>query len=178
MLEAIPYWLHLMAAAVWIGSQVMMFAVVMPAVRLIDNQAVRGRVMYTVTRRFGYLGWGALILLVLTGMNNVVDKNDLHQPLGVFDFGVRYAWILSTKIGLAVVVILLTAWHTFIHGPRMLRAQEAAASVGRPSPEAEARLRSMRRLSIIVSAVNLLLVVGIVYLVTLLQNDEFAFTQV
>ncbi len=176
MIGAIPFWIHLIAAAVWIGSQVMMFTTVTPSLRLIESPAVRGLVMRSVTRRFGYLGWGALLILILTGLGNVADRDDLYQPVGVFDFGFRYAWLLTTKLALTVVVVLLTAWHTFVHGPRLLRELEATGG-GRPTAAAEARIGSMRRLSIIVSVVNLIIALGIIYLVTLMQDFEFAFEE-
>ncbi len=175
--SAMPYWLHLLAMAVFLGSQVMLFVAVMPAVRTIDDQRVRGAVMRSVTQRFGYLGWGALLLLVLTGVGNIFDKDDQYQPVGVFDFDFRYAWLLMVKIALTIVIILLTAWHSFVHGPRMLEAQEAMAG-GRPSAEQQERQAAMRRLSIVVSVVNLLIALAIVYLVTLMQDLEFAFAEV
>jgi uncharacterized membrane protein len=56
MLEALPLWLHIVAAAVWVGSQVMMFVVVIPSLRLTESLVARHQVLRGVTRRFGYLG--------------------------------------------------------------------------------------------------------------------------
>lgn len=178
MLEALPYWLHLVAAAIWIGGQVMLFVAVMPAARAIDNVPTRGALIRAVTRRFGYLGWGALVVLILTGIINTVDKDEFYQPTGVFEYDFRYAWLLTIKLVLVAVVVALASWHTFVHGPRMLTMQEWGAGRDRPSMDAEARLRSMRRWSMIVSGVTLLISLVIFYLVTLMQDSEFAFKEV
>jgi uncharacterized membrane protein len=68
--ESIVFWIHLLAAATWVGSQVFMFAAVMPALRTLDDTARRGAVL-VLNKRFARLGWGALVILVLTGIENI-----------------------------------------------------------------------------------------------------------
>jgi uncharacterized membrane protein len=177
MLSAIPYWIHLLAATLWVGGQLMLFLAVMPAARAIDPPTARGPLVRAVTRRFGYLGWGALLLLILTGIGNVFERDDFYQPTGVFEYDYRYAWLLTAKLALVVIVVLLTAWHTFILGPRMLTMQEWGPA-GRTSADTEARLRRLRRLSMILTAITLLLSLVILYLVTLMQDAEFAFKEI
>lgn len=173
---AIPFWIHLVAMAIFVGSQFLLAMAVVPALRTITNVDLRSDVMETLTRRFGYLGWGSLLLLILTGVGNIFDRQDLYDPVGVFDFDFRYAWLLTTKLILVAVVIVLTAWHSFALGPRLLEEQRAASE--RPSAEADQRFSSLRRFSIIVSVVNLLIALAIVYIVTLMQDFEFAFARV
>ena len=178
MLESFSYWIHLVAAMIWVGSQVFLLVIIGPSLPLIDSVNSRRQFMTAVTRKFGYLGAGALAVLVLTGIGHIFDKDDAYQPLGVFDYKYRYAWFLTAKLVLAAVVVGLTAWHAFVHGPRMLREQGTVFMGERPSAEAVARTQAMRTRSIMVSVINLGVALVIVFLVTLMQNYEFAFTEV
>ena len=104
--ESIVFWIHLLAAATWVGSQVFMFAAVVPALRTLDDAARRGAVV-VLNRRFAWLGWGALAILVLTGINNVIQRQDETDL--VFDYDFRYAWIFVVKLALVGGVLTLTA---------------------------------------------------------------------
>ena len=162
--QSIVFWIHLLAAATWVGSQVFMFAAVVPALRTLD-EAARHRAVLVLNRRFAWLGWGALAILVLTGIDNVIREDD------VFDFDVRYGWIFVAKLVLVAVVFALTAIHSYAVGPRLMALQEGGQA-------SAAELSRMRRLSIQLSAVNLLASVVILFLVALLQNGEFSFEKI
>jgi uncharacterized membrane protein len=162
--ESIVFWIHLLAAATWVGSQIFMFAAVAPALRTLDEAARRGAVV-VLNRRFAWLGWGALAILVLTGIDNAIREGD------VFDFDVRYGWIFVAKLALVAVVFVLTAIHSYAVGPRLMALQEGGQA-------SAAELSRMRRQSIQLSAVNLLASVVILFLVALLQNGEFSFEKI
>ena len=166
--ESIVFWIHLLAAATWIGSQVFMFVAVVPALRTLD-EAARHRAVLVLNRRFAWLGWGSLAILVLTGINNVIQRQDETDL--VFDYDFRYAWIFVVKLVLVAVVIALTAIHTYVVGPRLLALQEGGQA-------SSAELSRMRRLSIQLSVLNLLAGVAILFLVALLQNGEFSFEKI
>ncbi|HWO94697.1 MAG TPA: CopD family protein, partial [Dehalococcoidia bacterium] len=138
----------------------------------IDSESVRSNVMSGITRRFGYLGWGSLVILLVTGIGNTFQRQSDLEFFGrdVFDFDYRYAWLLTAKLVLVAIVVVLTAWHSFVLGPRMLDEQRDGAPA-----EDQA---SLRRLSIIVSAANLVILLAIVYLVTLMQDPDFSSEEV
>jgi uncharacterized membrane protein len=163
--QSIVFWIHLLAAATWVGSQIFMFAAVVPALRALGDEAARRRAVLVLNRRFAWLGWGALAILVLTGIDNAIREDD------VFDFDVRYGWIFVAKLALVAVVFALTAIHAYVVGPRLMALQEGGQA-------SAAELSRMRRLSIQLSAVNLLASVAILFLVALLQNGEFSFEQI
>ena len=160
MAEAINPWLHILAATIWVGPQVFLFVAAIPAVRTIEDARARARVMRIVTTRFGYLAWGAMVVLVVTGIGNLfeiapvdVDKiNDLN-----------YGTIFMVKMALVVATVVLTALHSFVIGPRMLALQESVAD--------ESQIASMRRSSIIISSINGLLALGILFSAALLHTD-------
>jgi len=169
MSEAITPWLHIVAVTVWLGPQFFMFLVTLPALRAIDDAETRVRVMRIVTRRFGWLAWTALGVIVLTGISNLFQEaNDFGH---IWDPDYRYFQVFSTKMLVVGVAVLLTAVHSFVIGPRQLRLHEEA---GGDSPEA---LR-LRRLSVAVSTIVLLASIAAVFLAALLANHEYSFDPV
>jgi len=70
------------------------------------------------------------------------------------------------KLALVALAILLTIYHSYVIGPRLMAHQEA----GEEGPHVDA----LRRQSILLSMVNLLAALAILLLVALLQNNEFS----
>ena len=169
MTDTIPLWLHIVAATVWLGPQIFMFVVTVPAVRIIADRETRIQVLRVVTTRFGWLAWSAMVVLVLTGISNVFDHED-ESGTSVLNFDLRYSWIFFTKMALVGLMIALTALHSFVVGPR----QMALAEQEEESKEA-ARLR---RSGIILSSVNLLAALATVFAAALLANEAFSTREV
>ncbi|HEY8491667.1 MAG TPA: CopD family protein [Dehalococcoidia bacterium] len=167
MLESVTFWVHLMAAAVWIGPQVLLPLAALPALRTLEP-SLRKRALAVLTARYGYASWAALAVLVVTGVGNTfqVRSDTFGGDFGAM-FDARYGLILGIKLALVAATLLLTAWHAFVLGPRVLALVDAP-------PEDQARAAGLRRLSVAVSTVNLAIGVVILYLVTLLQNGEFS----
>ena len=158
MAEAINPWLHILAATIWVGPQVFLFAAAVPAVRTIEDVKQRARVVRVLTTRFGYLAWGAMVVLVITGIGNLFEDDEDIDVLFDQNFGV----IFQVKMTLVVLTVLLTALHSFVIGPRMLAMQESLTD--------ESQIASMRRVSIIISAVNGLLALAILFCAALLES--------
>jgi len=162
MPEAINPWLHILAAAVWVGPQVFIFVAAVPAVRTIEDVKARARVMRVLSARFGYLAWGAMAVLVITGVGNLYEIAPV-DPEEIFDL--KYGAIFAAKMVLVAATVGLTALHSFVLGPRLLDLQESVAD--------EAQIAPVRRLSIVVSGVNGLLALAILFCAALLDT-EFA----
>lgn len=171
MTEAIPFWIHLLAAAAWVGPQLFIFFVQVPALRSIDDEAIRRRFTEVFTTRFNLLAWAALLVLVLSGISNTFNRN---EEFAVFDFNRRYAWILVTKLSLVALTTIFTFWHSFVLGPRLL-ALQASATTDSPS---SFTYRSLRIQSIILSVINLLIGLAILFLAALLTRLDFSLQEV
>jgi uncharacterized membrane protein len=156
--EVFNPWIHIIAATIWVGPQVFLFAVAVPALRTVADTQERARLMRMITTRFGYLGWGALAVLVVTGIGNIYEKDDRD-----FLFDQNWGVIFQVKMTLVILIIALTALHSFVIGPRMLRAQESVAD--------EAQIASMRRFSILISGVGLLLSLGVLFCAAAMNSD-------
>ncbi len=158
MFNAIVLWLHILGAVVFVGPQIFLAAVAMPAVREIGDAKLRQDLTRRITRGFGYLGGGALALVILTGFYNFAQAQDD----GLMDFK-RYFWVLNIKMTLAIVVVLLTAIHGFVLGRRLQELQE------RNAPEAE--IAQARQYSMMASIATLGLSVVILLLAALLASS-------
>jgi uncharacterized membrane protein len=158
--EAINPWLHILAATILVGPQFFLFIAAIPAIRTVEDAQARARAMRVVTTRFGYLAWGAIIVLIITGIGNLyeiapVDADKIND--------LNYGTIFMVKMTLLVIVIVLMALHSFVLGPRLMRMTEQGVS--------EEQLASVRRISMIVSGVNLLLTLGIIFCAAMLHTD-------
>ena len=157
--EVVNPWIHILAATIWVGPQVFMFVAAVPAVRTIEDMQVRTRVMRVITKRFNSLAWGALTVLVITGIANLYEEDLDIDQLFDLNFGV----VFQVKMTLLIATVVLTGLHSFVIGPRVLSMQEAAVDADEIAP--------VRRWSIIVSAVNMLIALGLVFCGALLSSD-------
>ncbi len=157
--EAINPWIHIVAATIWVGPQVFMFVAAVPAVRTIEDMQVRTKVMRVITTRFNYLAWGALTVLVITGIANLYEHDLDVGQLFDLNFGV----IFQVKMTLLIAAVILTALHSFVLGPRVLDMQESATDA--------AELGKVRRWSIIVSSTNGMIALAIVFCGALLSSN-------
>jgi putative copper export protein len=114
--------------------------------------------MRVLTTRFGYLAWAALAVLVITGIANLYERDEALEFLFDRNFGI----IFQVKMTLLILVVALTALHSFVIGPRIMRMQESVAD--------ESQIASMRRWSMIVSGVSLLMALAIVFCGSLLDS--------
>ena len=158
--QAFTVWLHLLAVSIWIGPQFFMFLAALPAIREIGDRQLRARVMRIVVTRFGYLAWGALVIIVLTGISNLLQSDFSKQ----WDPDFRYVNVFATKMTILGLTVALTATHTFVIGPRQLRLAEE------PEPS-EADSAMLRRSSIILSSVALVGSIATLFCGALLGNS-------
>ena len=157
--EAVNPWIHIVAATIWVGPQVFMMVAAVPAVRTIEDMQVLTKVMRVITTRFNYLAWGALTVLVITGIANLYEHDLDVDQLFDLNFGV----IFQVKMTLVIAAVILTALHTRVLGPRVLDMQESVAD--------EADIAPVRRWSIIVSGANGLIALAIVFCGALLSSS-------
>jgi len=159
-LYLVSVWLHILAAATWIGTLVFLAAVLVPVLRRQGDDRLRARLLGAAGPGLRALGWSAFAVLFATGLVNLTgrgfdlaDPSDVGWRLWQGPFGRALTW----KLSLFGVVLLLSALHDFRWGPRA-----AAAEPG--SPEA---LR-LRRVASWVGRVNLLLALAIVLFAVML----------
>jgi putative copper export protein len=105
--------LHVFAATVWVGGQLVLAGLV-PVLRRLGPEAPRA-----AARRFGVLAWPAYVVLVGTGGWNVAAEHDrLHG---------RYATTLFVKLGLVAASGAAALLHTTTGSRAVLAASGAVA---------------------------------------------------
>src|SRR3990172_4662873 len=122
MSDAVTPWLHILAVTVWVGPQFFLFVAAVPAVRTIEDRALRAKVMRVIVTRFGWMAWAAMVVIVLSGISNIFQEADDFGHL--LDFDYRWVNFFALKMVLVGLTVALTAMHTFVVGPRQLRLAE------------------------------------------------------
>ncbi len=158
MFDAIVLWLHVLGAVIFVGPQVFLAAIAMPAIRSVSDAKVRQDLTRKITRGFGMLGGGALGLVILTGFWNFAQAQDD----GLMDIK-RYFIILNIKMTLAILVVILTALHGMVLGRNLQQLQERGAT--------EAEVAKARQFSMMASMATLALSIFILLLAALLASD-------
>ena len=116
-LETIRLFLHVLAAAVWVGGQITV-AGLLPTLRRLGPDAPR-----LVARAFSRVAWPALFVLVVTGVWNVFEVD-----MGSAD--ASYNVTLGVKVVL-VVAVGLSAWvHGVTSNRRVLAVTGALGGLG------------------------------------------------
>jgi putative copper export protein len=110
---------HLLAAMVWVGGSVALVFAGVPAIRVLDGEP-RGKAMRELGLRWRPLGYGALAVAALTGVE--LARYDWDRGRSPFQT------VLWLKIALTGGLVLASYLHNFVYGPRL----QAEIREGRP----------------------------------------------
>jgi putative copper resistance protein D len=149
--------LHILAACVWIGGMVFLAAAVLPVLRRPAYQAVAVPLIHAVAVQFRWIAWTTLGLLIATGVANLHVRG--YGWAQVRDGSVwrgGFGHILGIKLVLVALILIISAWHDLLVGPRFTRA----ALTDPRSP----RTRRLRRAAVWVGRLMLILSVAVVAL--------------
>ncbi len=136
-------YLHLLAAAVYVGGSVAMELVVRPAQRFVppaQAQVIGQR----AADRFLVLVWSALALFPISGILLFFSLGDQHTLAGGRIFTTSYGQTLLAMMLLWVVLVINGAIITFVFRPRLLERASARAG-GRAASEHVEALQSAAR---------------------------------
>jgi uncharacterized membrane protein len=159
LIDGLVRWLHVLSAVVFIGPQVFLAAIAVPAVRGVEDARARQATMRRMTMGFGVLGGIALAVLVVTGIWQYYEFESLVDR-HLFP---RYFMLIQIKLTLVTLVIVLSALHAMVLGRRLQRLQESGA----PDDEIE----RVRKWSMAASMLNLSASIVIVLCATLMASD-------
>jgi uncharacterized membrane protein len=110
---------HLLAAMIWVGGSVALVFAGVPAIRVLDGEP-RGKAMKELGLRWRPLGYGALTVAALTGVE--LARYDWDRGRSPFQA------VLLAKVLLSIGLILASYLHNFVYGPRV----QAEIREGRP----------------------------------------------
>jgi len=111
-------WLHILGAAVWVGGLIYTAAVAVPFA-LTHEASERQRILRGLARRFRWIGWGSIGVLIVTGIGNLtlrltpvkfsqILNGDLFNPDKVEQL---LAIWLPWKFMLVILMVGLMAFH-------------------------------------------------------------------
>ena len=111
-------WVHILMAAIWVGGLIYTAAVAVPfAIK--HEPAEQQRILRGLARRFRWIGWGSIIVLILTGLGNLMLR---YSPITLRELfsgdafdpqkgDTLIATWLPMKLLLVGVMIALMAFH-------------------------------------------------------------------
>jgi uncharacterized membrane protein len=125
-------WLHLLAAATWLGGLLFISMVLLPVVRKRLPPEIRAEVISALGLRFQPIAWTALILLVLTGFRHAAIVFGGFPELFQAFSTTAYGQLLQAKLLLVFVIIALQLIHDLLLGPQVRRlANEQSPGLAR-----------------------------------------------
>ncbi len=127
-LYLLSVWLHILAAAVWMGGMVFLALVLVPLTRRLQDRKMATWLIHQTGVRFRWIGWGCLGLLVATGVWNLSFRGFGWSDLWSGKlFQGSFGHLLALKLFLVAWILALGALHDFWIGPR-------ATALGRENP--------------------------------------------
>ena len=153
--------IHILAAMTWLGGMFFLVLVVVPWLRG-SGGVDAAKFLRETGMRFRDVGWACFVLLVVTGTFNLYVRG---VRLGDFTdatwLASDYGRVIVAKLGLFVLVLVNSAVHDFVIGPRATTAIALS-----PTSSASAALRKkasmLGRMNVVFGLVIVLLAVFIV----------------
>jgi uncharacterized membrane protein len=126
-LHLLSIWLHILAATVWIGGMAALGLLLVPLLRRERFQDVARPLLYASALRFRWIGWGALGVLIVTGLLSVRAQGVAWASWLDLSFW-RTAWgaALGWKLVLVILTLVVSAVHDFHFGPKAIELMQEA----------------------------------------------------
>lgn len=163
--------IHVTAAAILVGPQLLMFYAVTPSTWLIDDEQLKRQLVRVVAGRFGQLAGGALVVLLVTGLYQFYSvvpefvRNDMTSY--------RFGLIFTLKMASFALLVVLILAHALIFSRRVARLSDAVIA-GEQEPW---RLEQARTQSLLFSALLLIASFVTLWLGATLGHHEFSYVQ-
>ncbi len=157
--QVIITWIHLIAAAIWVGGSIFIGVVFSPILKTISTSVEeRIQIMIRVGKRFNKIAVPSLIILMVTGLYNS------HQLLSKPDllFATSYGTYLAIKIVLVVALIITYAVHV-----RVIR-KDVEDQIMSKQMQTE-QIQKLRKKIIILGEITVVLSVAILFFAALLD---------
>lgn len=149
ILYLLSVWTHILAATVWIGGMLFLVLVVVPWLRK-GGRTEAGAFLRETGVRFRSVAWVCFVVLTITGTFNLWVRGVRLQDFGDADWlRSPFGHVVLLKLGTFAAVLLVSAVHDFVIGPR------ATAAISRDPTSAETLAH--RRLASLFGRINVVL---------------------
>jgi putative copper export protein len=157
--QAIISWIHLVAAAIWVGGSIFIGIVFSPILKTITTSIEeRIQIMIKVGKRFNKIAVPSLIILMITGLYNshlLLSKPDLLMATS-------YGTFLTIKIILVIALIVTYTIHV-----RVIRKDVEDQIMSKQMPIQETQ--NLRKKIIILGEITVVLSIAILFFAALLD---------
>lgn len=117
-------WLHLISLAVYVGSLVGLWLMVLPAVSAVKNHEAQVSLLARSLKLYNPLQNGSLGVLVLSGAFQLTDLKAAYRELFLKELGVT----LGVKLILSFVLIVFSTYQSMAVAHRFVRRYEGGES--------------------------------------------------
>lgn len=125
--------IHVLSATIWLGGMFFFALVGAPVLRQVEPPELRSALFTALGERFRGIGWALVAILLATGLANLWFRGLLtartlasasfwHTPMGR---------ALTWKLAAVGAVIIFSALHDFVWGPRSGRLSAASVEAQR-----------------------------------------------
>ncbi len=157
--QVILTWIHLVAAAIWVGGSIFIGIVFSPILKTISTSTEeRIQIMIKVGKRFNKIAVPSLIILMITGLYNshlLLGKPELLMTTS-------YGIFLTVKIVLVIALIITYAVHV-----RVIRKEVEDQIMSKQMPTKQ--IQKLRKKIIILGEITVVLSISILYIAALLD---------
>ncbi len=120
MLIKVALFFHIVSAIFWVGGMLFITLVVAPFLQSMPDPKDRSKVYQVVGKRFRFLGWIAIIILLITGPIVLYGLYGIAPP-DIFRsslHGTPIGRALSIKLTFVVIIVVSSLVHDFWLGPK------------------------------------------------------------
>jgi len=143
VLYLVSVWLHILAAAVWVGGMAFFMLVLVPLMRSKTVGANAGVLIHWIGVRFRSVGWASLGVLVATGSFNLCARGVRWTDLHSGDFWhSNFGETLAVKLAVVATILVISAVHDFKVGHWRRACYANSRTPPRPSATATWRAPS------------------------------------
>ena len=154
-------WIHVLAAVTWIGGNLTLAMVIVPYFRQNLPPVKRIQLLTQIGKRFEPVVWGCVMILFFTGIGNVFESLGLSSEIEIND----YMRTLLIKLFLFIILIILTAMHSFVFGPKLLTAIDGLdEGLDKLPPDVDSLRKKLSIVSSMMGVVSLLVLLAAVAL--------------
>jgi putative copper export protein len=149
--------LHVLAALVWVGGMLFLGLVGAPVLRRLEPPPLRAMLFRDLGRAFRPVGWGAIGVLLVTGVLNLRFAGVLGRLGEPAFWSAPYGRTLAWKLAAVAAMLAGSALHDFVLGPRAGRLDAGSPQAARARSRAAwvARINAMVAVLIVIAAVRL-----------------------
>ena len=148
---------HVLAAMLWLGGMLFLGLVGAPALRAVEPPELRQQLFRDIGTRFRGVGWGAIAILIVTGLLNLSFRGWLWSVFDGAFWGTTPGRALAAKLVAVMTMLVVSGFHDFIHGPRASRydAGTSEAIAARRTAIHLARISALLGVIVVIAAVRL-----------------------